>query len=601
MARRFGAVPLRLAVGSALALTGLALLAAPASAVPGGTATAVTESAGAVTGAPVTFTATVTHAASNQVPTGTVVFTVTGADATSFTCDSGNSATLSPNGSGPGAVATCSFSGGLLANDSPYQVTAAYGGGGGFTGSSGALSATIARGQTSTTLLSASNPTVTDQSVTFSATVAPTSPATGSPTGSVTFAINGTGGGSVACDITGDTVPLSSGAASCTVSAGLLAQYSPYSVSATYSGDTNYKASSGAVTQTVSKAAVTLGLTSSVPGTLETGQPVSFTASTSVTPPGGGTPNGSIVFTVMGNNVLPGQPGYTETCAGGDTQPLSGGSATCSFPTGIPANPLTYTVTATLHDANYKASATASLLVTMAKAATTTTFSGLPGSLYASEGFTFKVTVQTDAPGGNPPTGNVEWAVCNHYVSPCSGLPGGTYLLPTPTKKEIANHDQVITYSVPGGMKPGFYSVNVNFNGDSDYGNSSSGTGYILVTKAPTTMQIVLSKNPLYLGTNMQIKASVIANPKVSGSLGAPQGTVTYTITGATGDTLTCNTGSNVVTISTTESNQGHAVCIVPAADLSTADSPYVVQTQYSGDSNYDPSTVTQHVYVVNP
>ena len=40
--------------------------------------------------------------------------------------------------------------------------------------------------------------------------------------------------------------------------------------------------------------------------------------------------------------------------------------------------------------------------------------------------------------------------------------------------------------------------------------------------------------------------------------LGAPSGTVTYTIKGASGDQLTCTTGNdNVVTISTDLKNQG--------------------------------------------
>ena len=117
---------------------------------------------------------------------------VTGMDAAPFTCDGGNTATLSPNGSGPGSVATCSFAGGLQASDSSYQVTADYSGDGTFNASSGMLSANINRGATSTALISSSNPTVSGQSVTYTATVAPTSPATGSPTGSVTFAINGT-------------------------------------------------------------------------------------------------------------------------------------------------------------------------------------------------------------------------------------------------------------------------------------------------------------------------------------------------------------------------------------------------------------------------
>jgi hypothetical protein len=578
----------------------MALVAAPASAATN-TNTAVTESSGAVTGAPVTFTATVTHGVS-AVPTGTVVFTVTGMDTTPFTCDGGNSATLAPNGSGPGSVATCSFASGLQASDSSYAVTAAYGGDGTFNGSNGLLSANINKGATSTALISSSNPTVTGQSVTYTATPTPTSPATGSPTGSVTFAINGTGGGSVACDITGDTVPLSAGSASCTISAGLSAQLSPYAVSATYSGDPNFKPSTGNVSQTVSKAAVTLGLTSSVALPV-TGQPISFTASiTSVTPPGSGAPSGSIVFTVMGNNVLPGQPGFSETCDGGNTQPLSGGSATCNFAGGLIANPISYTVTATLKDPNYTSSPAASLVQPVDKAKTSTTLGPLPGSLIASQGFKFTVTIQSSSPSTTVPTGNLEWAVCKNGTLPCSGLPGGTFILPKPTANDIANHEQVVKYSVPGGMAPGLYTLNANFSGDSDYENSASATGFIVVNKAPTSMHIVLQRNPLLQGNQMDIKAAVVADPAASGSLGAPQGTLTFTITGTSGDTVNCEQGSNnVITISTTSSNQGRAVCTVPATDISAGDSPYRAVVQYSGDSNYQSVNGNQLVYVDTP
>ncbi len=135
MARRFLTL-VRLAVVPILALTGLALLASPASAATN-TTTTVTRSA-AVSGSPVTFTATVVHA--SGVPTGTVTFTVTGASSTSYTCDGGNVANLSPNMSGPGSVATCKFAAGLEASDSPYAITAVYSGDSNFNTSTGMLS-----------------------------------------------------------------------------------------------------------------------------------------------------------------------------------------------------------------------------------------------------------------------------------------------------------------------------------------------------------------------------------------------------------------------------------------------------------------------------
>ena len=165
------------------------------------------------------------------VPTGTVTFTVTGASSTSYTCDGGNVANLSPNMSGPGSVATCKFAAGLEASDSPYAITAVYSGDSNFNTSTGMLSTAIKKGSTTTTVSSASFPSVTGQPVSFTATIAPVSPAIGTPTGSVTFSINGTGGGSVACDTTGDVVPLTGNTATCSVAAGFEAQFSPYTVS----------------------------------------------------------------------------------------------------------------------------------------------------------------------------------------------------------------------------------------------------------------------------------------------------------------------------------------------------------------------------------
>lgn len=178
--------------------------------------------------------------------------------------------------------------------------------------------------------------------------VAPVNPSTGVPTGSVTFSISGLGGTSVPCDA-GDTQTLDgTGTAQCSVAAGLLSADNPYTVNAVYSADHNYKTSTGSATQTVYKATATIGVTSSA-SPLVTGQPVAFTATiTGVTPPGMGTPAGSIVFSIVGNNVTP------PVCQGGDTVPLSGSTAVCNFPTGLPAKSLNYTISATLQDPQFQ-------------------------------------------------------------------------------------------------------------------------------------------------------------------------------------------------------------------------------------------------------
>ncbi len=181
--------------------------------------------------------------------------------------------------------------------------------------------------------------------------------------------------------------------AQCSVTAGLVAAGSPYTVSAEYSGDMNYATSTGTITQDVNRATATIGVTSSE-SSLVSGQSVSFTATiTGITPPGTGTPMGSIVFSVVGSN------GTIATCHGGDTVLLSGSSATCNFPKGLPASALSYTVSATLSDPNYKSPVAGTLVQAVQRAETETTVSKWPSSVVASAAFTFDVTIKTRRAG----------------------------------------------------------------------------------------------------------------------------------------------------------------------------------------------------------
>jgi hypothetical protein len=569
------------AIGSVLALAAIPLLPGTAGATTKASTTTVTATP-AVTGQSVVFTATVTH--NTGVPTGTVTFLITGSDSTTPGCDGGtNVIGLNPAISGSGAVAQCTISAGLFASASPYSVTANYSGDGTFSPSTGTLSKTIHLGPTTTTVVSSSSPTVTGQPVSFTATVAVASPAMGVPTGAVTFAISGSDGSSPSCD-GGAMVSLMSDMATCALSGGLLAQGSKYTVTATYSGDQNFAVSKGSLAQGVAKASATLGVTSSS-STLVTGEPVTFTASVlGVTAPGVGTPAGSVVFSVVGSN------GMTATCSGGDTQPLSGSSAQCAFPSGLSSKPLSYTVSATLSDPNFKSIA-GSLVEQVALAATSTVVTGLPGSLVASQGFTFHVAVNTTAPGTGAPTGDVEWAACLNGTTTCPA--GATVALPTPTTNDVANNQNKITISAPAGLVPGFYSINVSYVGTSNFQGSTAPVGFILVSKIPTTSSLVLSQNPVPDGGRLVIRDAIIADSRSTGALGAPTGSVTFTITGSLGDSLTCDTGSSTIAISTGQHDQGLARCIIDAGQLSALDSPYQVQASYSGDTNYNTSTLS--------
>ncbi len=467
-----------------------------------------------------------------------------------------------------------------------------------FAGSVGTLTKAVHAGPTTTTVTSSSEPSVTGQAVSFTALVAPTSPSTGTPTGSVTFSITAAGGVSLTCDDTGGaTQPLSgtpgSDTAQCDLTDELMAADTPYTVSATYSGDDNYATSTGSTNQDVFRAIATISVVDSNPSSsLVAGQPVTFTATvTGITPPGSGTPMGSVVFSVVGNSTA----GPNETCdTTGDTVSLAGTlSAQCTFARGLPSTPLSYTVSATLQDPNFKTPVVATLIQPISRNASTVTLDSVPESLVASQGFDFAVTVKSASPGLGGPTGYLEWSVCQNE-EPCTTTydgKGNTVLLPALTAADKTKNQNKVGISVPEGLAPGFYDVSATYEGDTERTSSTSSVAHILVGQVPTTVQVLENHNPVAFEGRLKITAAVVADARATESLGPPTGTVTFTITGAsTGDTLTCtnpDATANVVTISTTAQNQAVASCLIPAGVLMSSDSPYSIKAVYSGDPNY--------------
>ena len=343
------------------------------------------------------------------------------------------------------------------------------------------------------------------------------------------------------------------------------------------------------------KSPATVTLSSSVPIGLVTGQAVAFTATVTASP---GPATGSVVFSVVGSE------GTVATCDGGSSQPVSttGGvtTATCSFAKGLLGKPLYYTVSAKLVDPSYKAP-TATLTQQIDKSLTNTTISGLPGSVIASQPLNFTATVQDVSPGTGSPTGSMEFAFCLVSAQTCAGAPGGVVGMPTPTKNDETLNQNKITFSLPSGvLTPGFYDVSADYVGDSNYWSSQSSFSYILVTKVPTTLSLVASANPTYNAGREVLRAVIKGDSRATASLGGPGGTVTFTITGASGDTLVCQeTGTGVIPVSTKPANQGVARCTI-SGQVVTADSPYTISAVYSGNSVYNGSSGNGSVSVVN-
>lgn len=188
----------------------------------GQTSVAVSSSTDpSVFGQSVTFTATVSAAVGLPAPAGTVQFTVDNQDL-------GGPVTLN-SGS-----ATSDSTAELAVGD--HAVSATYIPADGSAPISGTLAAdqSVQQGATTTSLMSSPNPSLPGETVTYTATVAPTAPAAGTPTGAVSFSDGASViGACTAQALTGST-------ATCIVSypAG-----GTHQVTANYAGDSNFAGS----------------------------------------------------------------------------------------------------------------------------------------------------------------------------------------------------------------------------------------------------------------------------------------------------------------------------------------------------------------------
>ncbi|MEU5811902.1 Ig-like domain-containing protein, partial [Streptomyces sp. NPDC047718] len=147
---------------------------------------------------------------------------------------------------------------------SPYTVVADYSGNADFKPSIGTDTHTVVAAATTTEVVSSPDPSVVGEPVAFTATVAPVAPGAGTPSGTVTFTF---GDGSAP-----QTVALTGGTATAT-HAYATSSGSPFTVTAAYSGEVSFAASSGSDTQTVGAAATSTQVVSS-PDPSVVGEPV---------------------------------------------------------------------------------------------------------------------------------------------------------------------------------------------------------------------------------------------------------------------------------------------------------------------------------------
>jgi len=365
-------------------------------------------------------------------PTGTVTFNVTGASPQTVSLTGGTaSATFTLNSAG---VAT---------------VTAAYSGDTNFTGSTGFNAVVVLQGTTTTSVVSTPDPSALGQNVAITATVTPVAPATGTPTGSVTFVVTGPGGGTF-------TQPLSGNQA--TINLNTLGAGS-HAITAIYSGDANFLPSTGSDTQTVNPGpAATTTTVSDVPDPSVFGQPVVFTANVTTNPPATGIPTGTVSFTISG-------PGGTVTGSG----TLVGGVATFTT-SALNANATAYTVTAVYNPntTNFLTSTgTGSHQVN--KASTLTTVTSTPNPSTAGSAITYIAFVAAVPPGAGVPTGNVTFTVTD---STSAVVSTGTVAL---------DSNGFAVFNDATVLAAGTYTVSATYNGSGNFNTSGASTTHVVV------------------------------------------------------------------------------------------------------------------------
>ena len=278
-------------------------------------------------------------------------------------------------------------------------------------------SVVVNKANTATSRVSSANPAIFGQPVTFTATISPVAPSTGTPTGTVQFSVNGSAVGS--------PVTLSGGQA--TYSSSTLAIGSD-SITAVYSGDSNFIGSAAtALSQAVNKATQTITFTAPTSPVTYGVSPITLVAS-------GGASGNAVVFSVVsGPGTVSGTNGSTLTITGVGTVVVAANQAgntnytaatqvtqnvvvnqatqTISFT--APTSPVTYGVSPITLVASGGASGNAVVFSVV---------SG-PGTVSGTNGSTLTITgVGTVVVAANQ-AGNTNYTAATQVTAECRGQP----------------------------------------------------------------------------------------------------------------------------------------------------------------------------------
>ena len=354
--------------------------------------------------------------------------------------------------------------------------------------------------------VSSGSPSSYGQSVTFTTSVAAGASTGTAPTGTVTIE-NGSsiiGSGSLAngtFSLSTSTLPVGSN-----------------SISAVYSGDSNYQPHTISLTQIVQQAATTTGVISS-PNPSQPNQSVTFTAS--VQPSTSGSPTGTITF-------------FDGTTKIGSS-PVSGGQAALTIGT---LSVGTHTITADYSgNGNFTASNSMALNQVVGQATTMVALTASPSPAGLNQNVTLTATVTSIVP--NAPTGSVTFM-------------DGTAQLGTAT----LSGSGIATFSTSA-LTVGTHNLTAAYSGGGNYLASTSA----ILSLAVAAPGFTLSPSSVSLSVAPGASATSTIKITPSGGLNPSQVALTCSISPATAPAPTCSLGSITVA-----NNAGSSTLTVTAA-----------------------------------
>ncbi|MFZ0964017.1 MAG: Ig-like domain repeat protein [Terriglobia bacterium] len=426
-----------------------------------------------INGQTATITATVTDTTAgdtSNIPTGTVTFTDT-VGATITTLNGGSSVNLS--------AGKAILTGVLLSGIGTHTINAVYAGiSESYLTSTG--SNTVALSKAPVTVTGpATQPVPVTHGQTGSAAISITGPYTTIPvpSGSLTYNILNASSTNVASGTLTLTLGATSSAAAVPIPNTLAA--GSYAVSATYSGDANYLATSTAATIQVQVSQITSTVSWSQPSAITYGATLSGILNASA---------------LTGTSAIPGSFAYTAT-------PSGGSASTVTSATILAAGSYTLIAAFTPADTTTYTSATSNVSLIVNKATPTAVLVSSVNPSVLANAVTFTATVASTA---GTPSGSVSFYDGTTLLGSAVTLAEGTAAYTTSS------------------LAVGLHSITAAYSSDNNFLSVTSSAVAQTVGKATPTVVVISSVNPV-LVTN-----AVTFTATVSSTAGNPSGSVSF-------------------------------------------------------------------------